>query len=197
MNTRQQIIDATERIIQAKGIARATTKEIAREAGYAEGTLYKHFESKEDLFLSALQQHLPSFIEALGESVAGQGTPRANLEQIAQAAIDYYDRLIPLATAFFADADLLVRYRQALAQANAGPQRTHERVACYIEEEQRLGRIDKGLEPFYIAALLLGSCFQYAFIRHFVGTQPFTMSDEQFVAGTVQALLAGITPCQG
>ena len=28
--------------------------EIARAAGYSEGTLYKHFESKEDLFLAVL-----------------------------------------------------------------------------------------------------------------------------------------------
>ncbi len=31
MKTKQRIIDATERIIQLKGLARVTTKEIARE----------------------------------------------------------------------------------------------------------------------------------------------------------------------
>lgn len=191
-NTKQQILDATQRMIQAKGIARVTTKEIAREAGYAEGTLYKHFEHKEDLFLSVLQQHLPLFVESLNEHLAGQGTVRTNLEQIAKAAFNYYDTLIPLANAFFADTDLLARHRMTMEQINGGPQRIYERVAAYIREEQRLKRINEQLEPMSIAALVLGSCFQYVYNRHFLGADPLPFTEEQFIAGSIEALLAGI-----
>ena len=194
MNTRQQILAATERIIQAKGIAHATTKEIAREAGCAEGTLYKHFEHKEDLFLSVLEQHLPVFVETVHDDMAGNETLRANLEYIAHAAITYYEQLIPLATAFFADTDLLVRHRQVMSQIDGGPQRIYERVARYIAAEQRLGRIDTRQDPPSIAALVLGSCFQYVFMQQFMGTNPLEVTDQQFVAGVVQTLIAGIVP---
>jgi AcrR family transcriptional regulator len=147
MNTQQKILEATERIIQAKGIAHATTKEIAREAGFAEGTLYKHFEHKEDLFLMVLERNLPSFAEALGEWRAGEGTVQANLERQARAAIEYYEQLVPLAAAFFSDNELLVRHRKVMDQIDGGPQRIYERVARYVEEEQRLGRIDGQQEP--------------------------------------------------
>jgi len=197
MNTRQQILDAVERIVRGKGIAHATTKEIAREAGCAEGTLYKHFERKEDLFLAALQQHLPSFVEALGETQAGQGTVRANLESIACAAISYYEQLVPLATAFLADSDLLARHRKVLDQINGGPQRIYERVASYVEEEQRLGRIATPQEPLDVAALLLGPCFQYTYNRHFMGKNPLALTDQQFVSRIVQTLVAGIAPREG
>ncbi|GCE20017.1 TetR/AcrR family transcriptional regulator [Dictyobacter kobayashii] len=70
MNTRRLILEATERLIRLKGLSRATTKEIAREAGCAEGTLYKHFEHKEDLFLTIIQEHLPTLIEELGRLIA-------------------------------------------------------------------------------------------------------------------------------
>jgi AcrR family transcriptional regulator len=40
MRTRQYILEATERILQTKGLARLTNKEIAQEVGCAEGTLY-------------------------------------------------------------------------------------------------------------------------------------------------------------
>lgn len=194
MNTRQQILDATERIIQAKGIARVTTKEIAREAGCAEGTLYKHFEHKEDLFLSVLQRHLPTFVEAVNEGMAGKETVQRNVERIALAAIEYYDKLVPLATAFFADTDLLARHREMMNQMQGGPERIFERVASYIEAEQRLGRIDTQLSPLNTAALILGPCFQYVFNRHFRGSNPFDQTDEEFVTGLVQAVMQGLEP---
>src|SRR5690348_14675512 len=82
MNTRQHILDATERIIQTKGFARVTTREIAREAGCAEGTLYKHFVSKDDLFLAVIQKNLPDVIETVREDRVGTRTVGANLEEI-------------------------------------------------------------------------------------------------------------------
>ena len=197
MNTRQQILDAVERIVRAKGIAYATTKEIAREAGCAEGTLYKHFEHKEELFLAALQQRLPSFVEALGEIQAGQGTVRSNLERIALATISYYGQLVPLATAFLADSELLVRHRHVLDQINGGPQRIYERVAGYIEEEQRLGRIAPQQEPLDVAMLLLGPCFQYTYNRHLLGRNPLTLTDQQFASRVVRTLVAGIVKQEG
>ena len=194
MSTQQKILEATERIIQAKGIAHATTKEIARESGFAEGTLYKHFECKEDLFLMVLERNLPSFVAALGEYVAGDGTVQANLEHQAGAAIKYYEQLIPLAAAFFSDRELLASHRKVMDQIDGGPQRIYERIARYVEEEQQLGRIDGRQEPLRIAALLLGPCFQYVFLRQFMGTNPLPQTEEQFVTGLVQTLIVGISP---
>ena len=63
--TRAQLVDAAERVLRAKGLARATTKEIAREAGYAEGTLYLHFADKLDLVRAVHEKLLPAFIEVV------------------------------------------------------------------------------------------------------------------------------------
>src|SRR5690348_545299 len=138
MKTRQIIIDATERIIQSKGLARTTTKEIAREAGCAEGTLYKHFEDKESLFMAVIQENLPEFALVMREDRAGTGTVAENLEEIALAAIQYYEKLLPLAVSLFADTDLLARQRTWMQENQGSPIRIHERVATYIEAEQRL-----------------------------------------------------------
>ena len=48
----QHILDAAIRIFNSKGYQSATTAEIAREAGISEPTMYKHYPSKKDLFLS-------------------------------------------------------------------------------------------------------------------------------------------------
>lgn len=47
-----QILNAARNVFSRKGFAEATTAEIAREAGVAEGTIYNHFKNKRDLLMS-------------------------------------------------------------------------------------------------------------------------------------------------
>ena len=138
MRTRQYILEAAERMLQSKGLARLTNKEIAKAAGCAEGTLYKHFETKEDLILSAIEEHLPDFLVVVQDDRIGHGSLEANVQDIAQAAIRYYQKLVPLATSLFADMELLARFRHWMQEQQAGPLNLYELVAGYIEAEQRV-----------------------------------------------------------
>jgi AcrR family transcriptional regulator len=194
MKTRERILDATERVILERGLARVTTKEIARAAGVAEGTLFKYFERKDDLLLAVVQEHVPPFVAVTHPEQAGTGTVGEHLEEIAQAAMAYYAHLIPPTIAFCADATLLARHREWMQAQQTGPQRIFERVAAYIAAEQRLGRLDAQRDPLSVAAFLLGPCYQYAFLRHFMGADPLPLSDQQFVSGLVQTLMEGVAP---
>lgn len=49
---RRQILEAAARVFARKGYHPAKTKEIAREAGVSEGTLYNYFGSKREILLS-------------------------------------------------------------------------------------------------------------------------------------------------
>jgi AcrR family transcriptional regulator len=51
---REQILEAAMRVFAQKGFRRATTREVAREAGVSEGTIYNYFEDKEALLLAIL-----------------------------------------------------------------------------------------------------------------------------------------------
>ncbi len=48
--TRQALMDAALAVFVERGFARATTREIARRAGLSEGTMYRHFTDKYELF---------------------------------------------------------------------------------------------------------------------------------------------------
>ncbi|GCE13280.1 TetR/AcrR family transcriptional regulator [Tengunoibacter tsumagoiensis] len=194
MGTRQQILEATERVIQQLGIARVTTKEIAREAGCAEGTLYKHFEHKEDLFLQVLQENLPEFVLALHDHQPGQRTVQENLLAIAEAAFLYYTQLTPLAASFFADTELLTRHRTWMDTHQIGPQRLPARVAEYIQQEQQLGRITPQLDPLTISHLLLGPCFQLAFNYSFLGTPRQPHEASLHLKSILEVLVSGLIP---
>ncbi len=54
--TRERLLRAAISIVARDGMAAATTAAIAAEAGFAEGTLYRHFESKDDLLIAAYRQ---------------------------------------------------------------------------------------------------------------------------------------------
>jgi AcrR family transcriptional regulator len=189
MRTRQYILEAAERMLQTKGLARLTNKEIAEAAGCAEGTLYKHFETKEALILAAIEENVPNFLTVVSEDRIGQGSVEENVRAIALAAIRYYRKLMPLATALFADMELLAHFRSWMQERGGGPLSIYEVVARYIAAEQRLGRLKPELEPFSFAALLLGACHQYVFVQYFQGYDPFPVSEAQFVANIAHSLL--------
>ena len=55
-DTSQKIIDAAMALIRDKGYVATTTKDIAREAGVNECTLFRKFKTKKDIILSGVEQ---------------------------------------------------------------------------------------------------------------------------------------------
>src|SRR5436190_6178760 len=124
--TRQKILDATEKLLLLKGLARVTTKEIARETGLSEGALYRHFDHKEEIFFALMARHLAAFHETFQAHQAGTGSPSENLAAIALAALHYYDQLVPMGASFLADTVLLAEFRATIRAVGVGPENVFE-----------------------------------------------------------------------
>ena len=198
--TRQKILEATERLIKLKGLARVTTKEIAREIGLSEGALYRHFEHKEEVFFAIIAQHLPTFLGTFEAHLPGTENIQSNLKVILMAAMDYFDKLIPMSASFLADTELLAQYRTKMSQLAAesggalGPQKVEDLLATYLEEEKQLGRLPARIASREVAILLLGACFQFAYLHHLMDKTPFGKTREQFVYELIPGLLNSILP---
>jgi AcrR family transcriptional regulator len=193
--TRQLILDGAKKVVREKGLAGATTREIAREVGCADGTLYVHFADRVELFLALLRQSLPPMTEPLRELeyLAGRGTVRANLETVVGGALAFMREVVPLVASLFAEPELLRAHREELRRRNEGPHLSMAAVEKYIRAEQRLGRIDKRVNPKAVYALLYGACLHRVFISHFLG-QPVGPSDEVFIKQTVATMVNGLRP---
>ena len=197
VETRERIVEAAERVMRTRGLAWATTKEIACAAGYSEGTLYNHFEDKEDLFLSVLRERLPNFVALVRDlpERSGRGTVRGNLEEVASAALAFYDESVPMAASVFSRPELLARHREGVRKRDGGPHKANEAVAAYLRAEQHLGRVLRDANPEAAAALLLGACYQRAFHSHFLGEEVLAGSgEESFIKDIVQAIMQGLSP---
>jgi AcrR family transcriptional regulator len=194
MDTRDQLLTAAVRAIQAKGLARVRTRDITREAGCAEGTLYHHFVDKDDLFLAVIAAHWPSWQAVTSPTHTSQASVAANLGAIAGAALRFYHAGVTLLGALFADPLLLARYREAVTGGDGGPEQASAAVVAYLQSEQAAGRVRRTADPLAVTSLLLGACFQHAFVCAFRGTPPDPADDERVIAQLVQTLLPALLP---
>jgi AcrR family transcriptional regulator len=67
---RSEILEQAERIFAAKGFHNTAVAEIAEASGFAVGTLYRFFPSKEQLYISMLTEKLNMMYSAIRESTA-------------------------------------------------------------------------------------------------------------------------------
>lgn len=68
-STREQILDATGRLIHLRGFHNTSVDDILRESGVGKGNLYYYFKSKDDLGFAALDRTLERIREEVLETV--------------------------------------------------------------------------------------------------------------------------------
>ncbi|MBJ7459153.1 MAG: TetR/AcrR family transcriptional regulator [Thermoleophilaceae bacterium] len=86
--TRQRLLDATTELLAEGGYAAATVAALTTRAGVASGTLYRHFSSKEELFVEVFRSLSGRELAAMREAAEGDSDPLDRLE----AAIDTFAR---------------------------------------------------------------------------------------------------------
>lgn len=81
---RQQIVDAAIELFQEKGFHRATTREIAKAAGFSIGTLYEYIRTKEDVLYLVCDNIYHEVTQTLSNFPTHTGTVDALKEAIKQ-----------------------------------------------------------------------------------------------------------------
>jgi AcrR family transcriptional regulator len=65
---REAILDAAEEVFSERGVAAARVHDIAARAKLAVGTIYNHFEQKEDVLVALLSERMTGILEAFQAS---------------------------------------------------------------------------------------------------------------------------------
>ena len=144
---RQALIDTAIRVFSDGSYRGTTTAEIARAAGISEPILYRHFASKRDLYLAALD-HVWGKMRAVWETaLADSANVREAFEAIGRSHVSVHD-------CKFQMAELWV---QALSEATEDPElrkhlRTHMRevhdfIADVIRRGQAQGVLNASRNP--------------------------------------------------
>lgn len=88
-DSRNKISNVALGLFIKRGIKSTTTKEIAKKAGIAEGTIYKHFKSKNDLALELLATSMDTFREKFLENTSNYTNPKEILRALIQNFFDF------------------------------------------------------------------------------------------------------------
>ena len=85
LQQRQDMLTTALALFAEKGYHNVSMHEIARKAEFAIGTLYKFFQSKEDLYKSLVMEHSEKFQKVLIEAMEMPGNGTAKLRSYARA----------------------------------------------------------------------------------------------------------------
>ncbi|MFF1399494.1 TetR/AcrR family transcriptional regulator [Streptomyces sp. NPDC058287] len=191
---RVRIVDAAHELMLSIGLARATTKEIAKAADCSEAALYKYFANKEELFVTVLSERLPKLGPLLTElsKEPGAKSVEENLTEIAREAALFYEQTFPMAASLYAEPQLKRRHEEALREMGAGPHRPIQGLDAYLRSEQDAGRVSRDADTYAAASLLLGACAQRAFAYDMAPDRKPPQPLDEFAAGLARTLLTGI-----
>jgi AcrR family transcriptional regulator len=196
---RVRIVEAAHDLMLSIGLARTTTKAIAKAAGCSEAALYKYFANKEELFVTVLNERLPRLGSLLGRLLTeGVGNPERtveeNLTDIAREAALFYEETFPMAASLYAEPQLKRRHEDILRGLGTGPHKPIQGLDTYLRAEQDAGRIGAGADTYAAASLLLGACAQRAFAYDMSPDRKPPQPLDEFAAGLARTLLGGIAP---
>jgi AcrR family transcriptional regulator len=144
---RAVVLDTACRVFARCSYRGATTAEIAREAGITEPILYRHFASKQALYLTCIETAWQRVQAAWDEAVATEPDPRAWTQAMAEAFFEFKEQRSPVAQLWL----------QALTESGDDPEirrylRRHLRdvhafVAAVVSRCQAAGAIPAERDP--------------------------------------------------
>lgn len=88
---RRQILEAAERVFAREGYHGATIGQIAREAEFAVGSLYKFFENKEDLYAEVMRFLVREFMHAVDRRALSIPSPREAIGALIELHLRFFE----------------------------------------------------------------------------------------------------------
>jgi AcrR family transcriptional regulator len=160
---RESVITAAQQILTEAGVARLSTKEVAKRAGVAESSIFYHFGDRIGLLQAVIQQHLRPFKDVL-DAVDGGGDLRTDLVALVEALENFFVGAIPVAAAIQSDAELRAKYQERSQEVDLGPHRAVDAVQARLAAARADAPAAVDLRA--AALLLVGAAHQRALQRH-------------------------------
>lgn len=154
--THERLLEAGRSVLRRRGFLAATVDEIAEEAGYTRGAVYKHFGGKEGLWQAVVEAHTEAHLQLLSDAL-DQASSREELitALIPNAFTDDRDaaRWSSAAMEFMA---AVTRHPEAAAVSVAAQRRHEEQIVALLEDACRRLRIQPAL-PLGQVVVVLGA----------------------------------------
>ncbi len=122
---REEILKQAEEVFAVKGYYKATVMEIAEASGFAVGTIYQYFGSKEELFSSLVTEKLDILYDGVRGAVAGKENPLEKIRALVAANFLFVENNVSFCNIFIR--------RGSAAMAEGAADLREKMIADYLE----------------------------------------------------------------
>ena len=190
---REQIIDAAMHIFAQKGFARATNKDIAREAGITPGLIYHYFESKEALLKAIIEGRSPLRLINTLPPRALTLPPEVFLRFMVMQVLSIIEEenFIQLIRVFLPEVVYNPNTGSTISNAL---QQMLGFLETYFQAKMDAGELRK-TDPSLLPQLLIGSVMAFVLRRNVIhDEQVLHYTHEQIADAVVETMLKGLLP---
>ncbi len=189
--TRERLLKAAIEVFSTEGIVGATTREIARSAGVNEVTLFRHFQSKEQL-LGAVAEHITML---MSEALAHQDEWTQDLQRDLLHYARLYDNMLE-------EHEALVRMFIGEAQRHPDPSLQvlqqyflplREQIIAYLHHCVERGTVRSDVDLSIAVDQLTGMLLAGMLRRHVLPVER-GYSRDRYVEESVDLFVRGLTP---
>ena len=201
------IIDAAKIIFKKKGICGATISEIAREAGFAKGSFYLYFMSKDDIISAIILENDHDLYQIIKE--------------ISDQAISASDKIYQFSFAFHSTRiEMIEKYQldlfannflgidkflsnEYLLEAGEIKDKIDKIFSETIKQGQEEGVFNQALEPTVITQIIhsfmnglvvkLPGCLQEYILNKKISIEEFRVERDKFLQIAFDLIMAGLT----
>lgn len=188
--SRERLLEIAREVFLELGI-RATTAEVARRAGVAEGTIFLRFKTKADLFREAMQFD-PDLALARVEELptrAGAGDLRATVLDFAEQFLRVGRVALPVMMMSWSNPEQPGCLERA-PERGTRYRRVIGALRRFFELEFEAGRLREG-QPEVLARMLVGSLHHFVMGEVIAGAPVGSFSASEYAGHVVDSLLRG------
>ncbi|GER94022.1 TetR/AcrR family transcriptional regulator [hot springs metagenome] len=153
---RKQIVEAALTIIANKGVSSLTTASIARKVGISESNLYRHFNSKDEIFQDAVEKIREGLLQNIN-AVSAMTDADANerLRMLFVFHLDYIEKNKGIPRLIFSE-EVHIGNRKLKDRLLSVINLYSAKLESFVKEGQEKGLIKKDIECHAISLMFIG-----------------------------------------
>jgi Transcriptional regulator len=190
------ILRAAVKLFSEKGFHASSTSEIAKEAGVAEGTIFRHYKTKKDILLAVVVPLLVKFLSPrmLRDVQAIFGDPSLSTEEtlrrVYKNRLELVEQNWDRFRILLQEAAFHPEIREAIIEHIA--KRARALMTAFVEKKIRDGEF-RNLPPAVIVRVGFSLLAGYVFFKHIAfPDEGIKLDDEEEIALMVDILLHGV-----
>jgi AcrR family transcriptional regulator len=150
-----EIVRVALELVATRGVAKTTTQAMADAMGLTQGAVFRHFPTKDEIWLAVMEWVRAELGRVVGEAIAASADPLDALERVLLAHVSFVARHPGIPRLLFAELEDArdTRLKQLIQQVMSGYE---QRVAGLVAAAKVRGLADAAIEEANAATLFLG-----------------------------------------